>query len=112
MNIIQDSQAIPENNDHFRKKKKTIVVDQNIGNENLQLVKKSNEELHGDFNNSNCMDVISNMNITVQLCNSNEDNSDAKICSSGNSDNLLPILRKRKKRGGNSVGDSMLSLTQ
>ena len=109
---IEDSQAIPENNDHFRKKKKTIVADQNIGDENLQLVKKSNEKLHGDFNNSDCMDVISNINTTVQLCNSIYDNGDARICTSGNSDNLLPILRKRKKRGGNSVGDSMLSLTQ
>ena len=47
------------------------------------------------------------MNITVHYCNSNDENSDAKICSSGNSDNLLPILRKTEKRGGNSVGDLM-----
>ena len=52
------------------------------------------------------------MNVTVHIGNSYDDNSNTKEYHGSNSDDFPPLLRKRKKRTGNSVGDSMLSLTR
>ena len=101
MNIIQGPQAIPENNNHCRKKTKTIVAD--FVDSNYQQIMKIDERYHGDDNSNNAIGNISN---------SNDGNSNSEEYHGSNSENFLPLLRKRKKRTGNSVGDSMLSLTR
>ena len=107
INNIQGPQAIPENNNHCRKKTKTIVAD--FVDSNYQQIKKIDESYHGDDNSNN---AIGNMNVTVHISNSYDDNSNTKEYHDSNSDNFLPLLRKRKKRTGCSVGDSMLSLSR
>ena len=70
---------------------------------------KIDERYHRDDNSNN---AIGSMNVTVHISNSNDGNSNTEEYHGSNSDNCLPLLRKRKKRTGNSVGDSMLPLTR
>ena len=70
---------------------------------------KIDERYHGDDNSNN---AIGSMNVTVHISNSNDGNSNTEEYRGSNSDNFLPLLRKRKKRTSNSVGDSMLPLTR